>query len=264
MDELIEFLENFDFAYDVRADYESLREEMGLTATIRRLREEYSEPLEDHDDSQIFWLALACAMAQNDELNEEVLRRAMKCLRSDALRDYAGALRTFSEADVLSIEESMKPHIHPPKRRKIKRYKKYVTDWKPGDVYAMEIKSELAREKNMYGKYFLFRMIYGQEFDGDIIPVVYVSYTPDTSLPTNMEQLQKCPFIIVKLPHKKPLYRRMIGDRKCLDCDDFRNLKYIGNFPDYAPEIEWIPQNPIYNSYEAWDTVSELLLKLSF
>ena len=54
MDELIEFLENFDFAYDVRADYASFREEMGLTATIRRLREEYSEPLEDPDDSQIF------------------------------------------------------------------------------------------------------------------------------------------------------------------------------------------------------------------
>ena len=33
MDELIEFLENFDFAYDVRADYASFREEMGLTAT---------------------------------------------------------------------------------------------------------------------------------------------------------------------------------------------------------------------------------------
>ena len=49
MDELIEFLENFDFAYDVRADYASFREEMGLTATIRRLREEYSEPLEDPD-----------------------------------------------------------------------------------------------------------------------------------------------------------------------------------------------------------------------
>ena len=154
MDELIEFLENFDFAYDVRADYASFREEMGLTATIRRLREEYSEPLEDPDDSQIFWLALACAMAQNNELNEDVLRRAMKCLRSDALRDYAGELRTFSEDDVQSIEEGLRPHIHPPKRRKVKRYKKYVTDWKPGDVYAMEIKSELAREKNMYGNIF--------------------------------------------------------------------------------------------------------------
>ena len=83
-----------------------------------------------------------------------------------------------------------------PKVKKITKKRIYKCQWKYGDVFAYRLESDLAKEKGLYGRYFLIQKVdEGEWYPGHIVPIVYVKITDDTNLPSNVEEYNKSEYV---------------------------------------------------------------------
>lgn len=72
---------------------------------------------------------------------------------------------------------------------KILKKRVYKCQWNLGDVFAYELESDLAKERGLYGRYFLIQKIDEDVwYPGHIVPIVYVKITNDNKLPSNVEE----------------------------------------------------------------------------
>ena len=76
------------------------------------------------------------------------------------------------------------------------RKKLYQCQWKLGDTFAYELESDLAKEKGLYGRYFLIQKVDETVwYPGHIVPIVYVKITDDSLLPSNVEAYDKLEYV---------------------------------------------------------------------
>lgn len=175
----------------------------------------------------------------------------------------------------------------PPVKKSIKK-RVYRCQWKLGDVFAYQLESDLAKEKGLFGRYFLIQKVdEGIWYPGHIVPIVYVKITKDTTLPSTIEKYNNLEYvqtsftkyeqrfwpIDMRRPKEDiaekskinyqvdeygflPQYRiRLLNTSKKLIPS---KLIYIGNFADaIPPRIEFIPHSKDNISAVFWRKFDE-------
>lgn len=280
-----------DTSLDVKDEFEKLYNEgknvQGITDI---LTEEYKSLFGDIKEEPLFWLALADTQWEFGVLLPVVKDKALYWI------DESFNMLNFQSIDTSAKENRIK-NLNglrvkllstQPKVKKITKKRIYKCQWKYGDVFAYRLESDLAKEKGLYGRYFLIQKVdEGEWYPGHIVPIVYVKITDDTNLPSNVEEYNKleyiqtsfteyeyrfCP-VDMRRPQEDiaekskinyqvdeygflPQYRaRLLNTSKRVIP---QKLIYIGNFADAAqPQNEFIPHTKENIVSVAWKLFDE-------
>lgn len=154
--------------------------------------------ISDPDDAPVFWFALADTQWNLGRLEDFVREQALHHIRDGhdvkrwAVEDPRGAKTRAETLEKLQLK-LLSPQ---PAEKKIAQYKLYHCEWKIGDVFAYQLESDLAKERGLYGRYFLIQKVdEGIWYPGHIVPIVYVKITSDTNLPLNVEEYNQLEYI---------------------------------------------------------------------
>lgn len=280
-----------DTSLDVKDEFEKLYNEGKNVQEITDiLTEEYKSLFGDIKEELLFWLALADTQWEFGVLLPVVKDKALYWI------DESVNMLNFQSIDTSAKENRIK-NLNglrvkllstQPKVKKITKKRIYKCQWKYGDVFAYRLESDLAKEKGLYGRYFLIQKVdEGEWYPGHIVPIVYVKITDDTNLPSNVEEYNKleyiqtsfteyeyrfCP-VDMRRPQEDiaekskinyqvdeygflPQYRaRLLNTSKRVIP---QKLIYIGNFADAAqPQNEFIPHTKENIVSVAWKLFDE-------
>lgn len=280
-----------DTSLDVKDEFEKLYNEgKNVQEVTDILTEEYKSLFGDIKEEPLFWLALADTQWEFGVLLPVVKEKALYWI------DESVNVLNFQSIDTSAKENRIK-NLNglrakllstQPKVKKITKKRIYKCQWKYGDVFAYRLESDLAKEKGLYGRYFLIQKVdEGEWYPGHIVPIVYVKITDDANLPSNVEEYNKleyvqtsfteyeyrfCP-VDMRRPQEDiaekskinyqvdeygflPQYRaRLLNTSKRVIP---QKLIYIGNFADVAqPQNEFIPHTKENIVSVAWKLFDE-------
>lgn len=188
-----------DTSLDVKDEFEELYRTGNTVRDITdKLMEDYKSIMGDVDEEPLFWLALADTQWNLGVLLPDVKEKALYWIDKD--RDLLNC-RTIdmpATAKRRKILDKLKTKLlspQPPVKKPIKK-RVYKCQWKLGDVFAYRLESDLAKERGLYGRYFLIQKIdEGIWYPGHIVPIVYVKITKDTNLPSNVEEYNQLEYV---------------------------------------------------------------------
>lgn len=234
-----------DIAQDVRDKFKDLLRR-GKTAEeiTKKLIAEYEYAINDSDDGPIFWIALADTQWELGRLMPEVKKQAVAWL------DKGGDLAKWQiENPKLVIirkkvldELCKKLNTPQPPEKKILQYNLYACEWKVWDVFAYQLESDLAKEKGLYGRYFLIQKIDETTwYPGHIIPIVYVKITMDDKLPTNVDEYNQLEFVQTWFTKYEDRFLPIDGRRPLEDIAEKSKINYAvddyGFLPQYRAKL---------------------------
>ncbi len=188
-----------DLAEDIRDYYKEQlhRGKKGIDIT-QELLVQYQIEISDFEEASVFWFALADTQWNLGRLEDKVKETALKYILSgDDLERWKIENPKMVKAREQTIEELRQKLLSPqPNKKKVRQYKIYRCKWKFGDVFAYRLESDLAKERGLYGRYFLIQKIdEGIWHPGHVVPIVYVKITSDTTLPSNVEEYNKLEYV---------------------------------------------------------------------
>lgn len=268
-----------DVALDVKDSFDDLRKGKTVQEITNELIEEYACVMDDIYCAPTFWFALADTQWNLGRLLPEVKEQALAWL------EKGGDLSVWQEENPKLagtrervLEELRKKLNSPqPPEKKISQYRLYKCEWKIGDVFAYQLESELAKERGLFGRYFLFQKVdEGSWHPGHIVPISYVKITKDENLPVCTEEYNQLEYVQTsstkfdlwvqefRPPEKnltKELFLKKVEEKRAgLKFDEYgylpifrvkllntskrvipKKLVYISNFGDATPpKIEYI------------------------
>lgn len=245
------------------------------------------------DEELLFWLALADTQWEHGVLLPFVKENAL--LWIDRInRQGTGLSLQLNKDDIEKLQSKLLSTQ--PQKKKIVIKRIYRCEWKVGDVFAYRLESDLAKERGLYGRYFLIRKIdEGIWYPGHIVPIVYVKLTKDSALPSNTDDYNEIEYVQTGFAKYEERFwpidgKNPIEDIKRKSKIDYQvdeygflpeyritllntskrvipsNLIYLGNFLNVEPpKIEFIPHFKINISVVFWkhfeDTFETNMLK---
>lgn len=238
MKKLGQFLSELDFACDVKAVYAEFREEMSVSKAVTEIKREFEDERQDTDDAPLFWLGLAAAMAESNELTDAVKKKALSYFTDEVFVERYGEMSGFTPKDVEEIKAYFDSSTS--KAKKVKKSNSSDNaeiSWKVGDVYAYPLQSETAKEYGIAGRYMIFHVLEIGDWDGKIYPVFHIYITHDNALPKNVDELTMC-IRIPCMPHSTPpMYRYIISLKDAKKSDSYKKMLFVGNFSN-VPAID--------------------------
>lgn len=265
-----------DIAEEVRDYYidNLYRGKSGAEITLELLHN-YSDVLNDVDDSPIFWFALADTQWKLGRLEDYVKDRALFYIDngSDIHRWSVESPKEVKKRLKVLTDLKNKLMSTPPPEKKISQYRLYHCEWRIGDVFAYKLESDLAKEKGLYGRFVLIRKVDESVWHpGHIVPVVYFKLTKDDSLPVNIDEYNQEEYIQTGTrKYENGLFSEEKTKYVC-EPDEFgflrqfraslintskriipKKLIYLGNFKEaMPPQNEFIPYWEVELSAIMW------------
>ena len=188
-----------DISLDVKDEFEELFDAGKTVQDITdKLTEDYRDIMGDIDEEPLFWFALADTQWNLGVLLPSVKEKALYWI--DKYRDIfncqtIGMSAKMKRKKVLDDLQEKLLSSQPPLKKRVKK-RIYKCQWKIGDVFAYQMESDLAKEKGLYGRYFLIQKVdEGVWYPGHIVPIVYVKITRDTNLPSNTEEYNQLEYV---------------------------------------------------------------------
>lgn len=188
-----------DTSLDVKDKFEELYNAGKTVQCITdELIEDYGSVMGDIDEEPLFWLALADTQWNFGVLIPLVKDKALYWIDKGSgvfncqTIDMSAKIKRKKALDELQVKLlSPQPPVKKPVKKRI-----YKCQWKIGDVFAYQLESDLAKERGLYGRYFLIQKIdEGVWHPGHIVPIVYVKITSDTNLPSNTEEYNQLEYV---------------------------------------------------------------------
>ncbi|MBQ7551649.1 MAG: hypothetical protein IJT04_09005 [Bacteroidales bacterium] len=283
-----------DTSLDVKDEFEELYNTGNAVRDITdKLTEDYKSIMGDIDEEPLFWLALAdtqwnlgVLMPWVKEKSLYWIEKARGMLNCQSIDMSVQAKRRKTLDKLQAKLLSPQPPVKKPIKKGI-----YKCQWKLGDVFAYQLESNLAKEKGLYGRYFLLQKVdEGVCHPGHIVPIVYVKITNDNNLPSNIEEYNQLAyvqtwftkyedrFLPIDMRHPQeniaqkskinyqvdeygflPQYRaKLLNTSKSAIPT---NLIYVGNFANAVhPQKEFVPhlkENVISVSWKQFDETFE-------
>ena len=188
-----------DTSLDVKDEFEELYRTGNTVRDITdKLTEDYKSIMGDVDEEPLFWLALADTQWNLGVLLPDVKEKALYWIDKDRDLLNCRTIDMSTTAKRRKILDKLKTKLlspQPPVKKPIKK-RVYKCQWKLGDVFAYRLESDLAKERGLYGRYFLIQKIdEGIWHPGHIVPIVYVKITRDTDFPSNVEEYNQLEYV---------------------------------------------------------------------
>lgn len=258
-----------DLAQDVRDQYkDQLKRGKSNEEVTNELINSYGYALDDTDDAPIFWFALADTQWNLGRLLPLVKEKALEYLASGTdLKRWE--LENPKEAVVrkkVLQELEQKLNSPMPPEKKITQYKFYRCEWNKGDVYSYKLESDYAKEKDLYGRYFLLHKVDEDIWwPGHVVPIVRVKITGDNNLPQSKAEFDKLEYVRIANKTtggtlKREYLLTMISTSKRVIP---KKLQYLANYQDVAlPEDEYIPEDKISIFACHWKDLEKTLIDI--
>lgn len=280
-----------DTSLDVKDEFEELfNAGKSVQEITDKLMEDYKSIMGDLDEEPLFWFALADTQWNLGVLLPAVKEKALYWINKDSdmfncqTIDMSEKVQRKKALDDLQAKLfSPQPSVKKPVKKRI-----YKCQWKLGDVFAYQLESDLAKERGLYGRYFLIQKVdEGTWYPGHIVPIVYVKITGDTNLPSNIEEYNQLEYVqtcITKYENRFwPIdisrLQEDIAEKSKINyqVDEYgflpeyrvtllntskrvipKKLIYVGNFANAVlPEKEFIPHAKINIMDVAWKRFDE-------
>lgn len=272
-----------DTCQDVKGEFEELYNGGKTVKSItKKLTEDYESIMGDMEEEPLFWFALADTQWNLGVLLPDVKEKALFWI--DKETDAAVNIQWNKTVKALKAKLiSPQPPV-----KKVAKKRVYQCQWKIGDVFAYKLESELAKERGLYGRYFLIRKVdEGVWYPGHIVPIVYVKITKDDKLPTNVEEYNQLEYVQTSFikyeerffPIDMSRPKEDIEEKSKIDyqVDEYgylpeyrvmllntsariipKKLIYIGNFKDaVCPQKEFVPHAKVNITTVAWKRFNE-------
>lgn len=264
-----------DTTLDVRDAYiEKIKNRKTNEDTMKEMLEEFTDILES-EEKQLFWFALADTQWNLGRLNEYSKQEAIKYIDNEIdLIKWKQDTNLYKKRKQILKDLKLKLLSKQPEEKKISKPRIYKCEWKIGDVFAYQLKSKMAFENNLNGKYLIIQKIDETVYyPKNIFPVVRVKITEDTNIPKNKTEIDKLEYIEIDgwlynsrfsgIDARKPI-QEQISNMKfeineygflpvyqmCLMTKSKKNLGkdliYLGNYQNIlSPENEFKPINNV-------------------
>ena len=190
-----------DMALDIQGEFEEMFKNGKSPQEITdALMEEYSSAIGDAEEEPLFWYGLADTQWNLGVLLPRIREKALCWIDMDGGLFKNQIEDAVSEARRKKTLYDLQVKLRSP-QPPIKKYGKkriYRCQWNIGDVFAYKLESELAKEKGLYGRYFLIQKVDEGTWDpGHIVPIVYVKITRDDQLPASVEEYDRLEYVQV-------------------------------------------------------------------
>ena len=188
-----------DTSLDVKDEFEELYNTGNTVQDItNKLTEDYKSIIGDIDEEPLFWLALADTQWNLGVLMPCVKEKALYWVEKDSGMFNCRSIDMSVKAKRRKILDELQAKLlspQPPVKKPVKK-RIYKCQWKLGDVFAYQLESDLAKERGLYGRYFLLQKVdEGVWHPGHIVPIVYVKITNDNNLPSNVEEYNQLEYV---------------------------------------------------------------------
>ena len=188
-----------DTSLDVKDEFEELYNTGNTVQDITdKLTEDYKSIMGDIDEEPLFWLALADTQWNLGVLMPWVKEKALYWVEKDSGMFYCRSIDMSVKVKRRKILDELQAKLlspQPPVKKPVKK-RIYKCQWKLGDVFAYQLESDLAKERCLYGRYFLLQKVdEGVWHPGHIVPIVYVKITNDNNLPSNVEEYNQLEYV---------------------------------------------------------------------
>lgn len=135
-----------------------------------------------------------------------------------------------------------KPSAPKPLMKKNGRRRVCICQWEMGDIFAYRLESELAKEKGLWGRYFLIQKVDEDIwYPGHIIPIVYVKITADENLPSSVEEYNQLEYVQTSFTKYEDRFLPIDMSRLQQDLEEKLKMKYemdeYGFLPEYRAKI---------------------------
>lgn len=187
-----------DVALDVKDEYkDNLRRGKTNEEAMQEIIDKYQELLEDEEDRGVFWLALADTQWNLGRLDEQVKEHALEVIELGTdLKRWESNEKLYNKRKEI-LEKLKEKLLSPqPKEKRMPKYRTYKCEWKNGDVFAYQLKSEYAKEQGLEGRYLIIQKI--DEIDWypcSTIPLVRVKITEDKTIPKTEKEIDELEYI---------------------------------------------------------------------
>ncbi len=234
-----------DLAQDVRDYYkEQLRKGKKGTDITQELINLFQIDISDLDSSSVFWFALADTQWDLGRLESEVKENALNCIAEG----YDLKLWMCENPKCYKSRERVVEKLHQklltiqPPEKKVAQHRLYKCEWNIGDVFAYQLESDLAKEKGLYGRFFLVQKVdEGVWHPGHIVPIVYVKITSDTNLPSNVEEYNQLEYVQTWFTKYEDRFLPIDMSRPQEDIAEKSKIKYqvdeYGFLPQYRVKV---------------------------
>lgn len=187
-----------DVALDIKDEYkDNLRRGKTNEEAMQEIIDKYQELLEDEEDRGVFWLALADTQWNLGRLDEQVKEQALEVIELGTdLKRWEVNEKLYNKRKEI-LEKIKEKLLSPqPEEKRMPKYRTYKCEWKNGDVFAYQLKSEYAKEQGLEDKYLIIQKI--DEIDWypcSTIPLVRVKITEGKTIPKTEKEIDELEYI---------------------------------------------------------------------
>ena len=187
-----------DVALDIKDEYkDNLRRGKTNEEAMQEIIDKYQELLEDAEDRGVFWLALADTQWNLGRLDEQVKEQALEIIELGTdLKRWEINEKLYNKRKEI-LEKLKEKLLSPqPEEKRMPKYRTYKCEWKNGDVFAYQLKSEYAKEQGLENRYLIIQKI--DEIDWypcSTIPLVRVKITEDKTIPKTEKEIDELEYI---------------------------------------------------------------------
>ncbi|MBQ7293209.1 MAG: hypothetical protein IJW79_05660 [Clostridia bacterium] len=253
---------------------------------------------DDVYNEMFFWMSLADTQWNWGVLLPDVKEHALIAIEKVISIETAKEEKnTFVKRRIRHLTSLKEKLLSPQPIKEIKQIKEpntrlYKCQWEIGDVFAYKLESDLAKEKGLYGKYFLFQKVDESNwYPGHIIPVVYMKITENETLPINSEEYNSLEYVQTSFSRYEERFcpidmtrpEEDIAEKskfnyevdECGFLPQFRlklintskriipsKLIYLGNFTNIVPPPkEFIPHDKINIFAATWKRMESIMIE---
>ena len=284
-----------DVALDVKDEYkDNLRRGKTNEEAMQEIIDKYQELLEDEEDRGVFWLALADTQWNLGRLDEQVKEQALEIIELGTdLKRWEINEKLYNKRKEI-LEKLKEKLLSPqPEEKRMPKYRTYKCEWKNGDVFAYQLKSEYAKEQGLEVRYLIIQKI--DEIDWypcSTIPLVRAKITESKTIPKTEKEIDELRYIQTDYclyerrfwgqDASRPLEEQIIG--KSFNTDEYGllpeymasiiitsknmtkgKLTYLGNYTNVTPpQNEFIPISKLNLPTIDWNELEKELIEMYF
>lgn len=254
-----------DIAEDLRTEFaEMIKLGKTYTEATQTLIDQYKLVIDDKDDSQAFWISLADIQWKYGCLEQLVKSEALSSIDWDLAQNewMSSYPQDVKKRGKILFDLKVKLTSPQPKQKKIRPYVLYKCEWKIGDVYAVRLESEKAKENGLYGRFLLIIKVDESDWGpGHRIPVIYTKLTKTNKLPQTSLEIDDATFVQTTFARRKEEYRMILiaTSKKSIP---YKNLEFVGNFHYIEkPVDEFIVNDPISMISSRWNELEAFVIR---